>query len=433
MYLDRRYISDRDPLHMPSRSLNAAMLVDEHILLQERFWQFEALMGYLRLQGHLSVEVVAEAKRRFPSIPSYEVDFMAKNLQRVAKDHVLLNAIIMGGETMVSSMGMRRQIYPLQRSIGVGGMGAIYEAYFESGSSLEPAIVKQFTPTPISSLASRDHAIYSIREAGRRDNHRMEACNIKRFFPRPRPGFVKPLFVGKRKHDTDDLLVYERICALDGRSYDLSEVSTKRLLPPSAIINAVAHAAYHLEGLHQDGIVHGDLTLLNIFLNQRGEGIIGDLCTLFSLRDPVWFQRNASDRVGYLLSHVDLGSGVMEFDIPNNPSYFDSDLVEKALQRGNSLKVVDYLTLGTGILRILEDQSLLVRSSSGWDYAPWLHERCAAGFPIPPALVDLVALAYQLRAIDTPNLSVSLITVSKILQDIVTGFQESIDPLYNKQ
>ncbi len=449
MDLTDRPRNDRDALRLPSRQLDRARLIDEQNLLQSRFLQFDALSGYLRLQeerfsqlnallgyfrlqGMLTAVVIAEATRRFKSFKKYEINFIAANFNQIITDPALLNALIMGGDAIVSANGDVGQVYPVQRPIGIGGMAAVYEAYFSDGAALEAAVVKQFIPNSPSSDAPEAVAEHVLDEVDRRHSHRMEAFNIKRFFPRPRPGFVRPLFVGRRRQDEEELVVYEKVVSLNGRSYDLADISAKRLLPPSAILRAFTHAVFNLEGLHEDGVVHGDLTLLNMFLNQRGEGVIGDLSTLFSLKDPVRFQRNTSDGIGYLLSKVDLGSDTLEFDIPHNRTYFDADLIERALQSGNSLKVVDYLALGTGILLILENLGLLVRASNSWDYAPWFQDRMASGYPLPSALVDLVALAHQLRAIDRRDLSVSLVVVSKILHNIVAGFQESIDPLYRK-
>lgn len=431
MYLDPRYRADRDVLRLPSRSLDRQMLVDEHIYLQERFLQFDGLLGYLRSNG-VTGDVKAAAARRFKLIKEYEINFIAANLKKVIADPVLLNALIMGGDTLTADSGVQGQIYPVQRAIGIGGMGAVYEAYFSEGATLDAAVVKQFIPSLPSLHTAEAIAAHVHDESDKRQIHQLEVYNIKRFFLAPRPGFVKPLFIGRFKPNEGEVIVYERIVSSNGQSYDLAEISAKWLLPPSALLSALADAVYHLEALHQEDIVHGDPTLLNIFLNENGQGVVGDFCTLFSLKDPVSFGKNLSDGAGYLLSHGDLGSGMTEFEIPNNRSFFDTDLIERSLQSGNSFKVVDYCALAMNIFQILVDFQLLVRTDNGWDYAPWLQSRVALGYPLPSALVDLVALASQLRAIDRPNLSVSLVAVSRILQNIAPGFQESIDPFYRR-
>ncbi|MBP7057381.1 protein kinase family protein, partial [Candidatus Gracilibacteria bacterium] len=221
--------------------------------------------------------------------PEYTADewvAIINDYQLVADSVELQDALIVGGKVLRNAGGNSASLYTTTIILGQGGMGVVKDGFLLKEGRFLSAAVKEpialvIDPTLDQQQQIDDHEF-------RKDNYFIEACNAKEYLSTPVENVVEVLFVSEPdRHGELPIIVYKKITNRDGKSEDLYTVAEKHAVAPSAKLLAFAAVVEGVARLHSQGKVHLDLKPENMVLNEKGEGVIIDPASMFSVLDTI--------------------------------------------------------------------------------------------------------------------------------------------------
>ncbi len=371
-------------------------------------------------------QLLANAKSHCPSFSQEELLAMLNQHDLVRNNLHLQGALITGGRKVLEGPDHKLVSIFSMSLLGQGGLGKVTDAYLLKDACFVPAVVKEshqwdIDPNdPQVAEKTRQNQVFQA-------NFLVEMNNAIDCLTNNVPGMIKPLLVvpGNGAEESS-LIAYEKIANKDGASLDFGYLATDPRFLISKKLATFAGAATILADLHASGRVHLDFKPENVMVNEKGDPVVIDIGSRIALNDEIHIDPDADPKPhGSITKRFDYGLQGLAF----TPHMLPLAPVKRAVEQGKSLEVVDRLALGNSLVNILRDAGFLVNPNYP-DVVTYQKYFNLPDDKYPPAsLLDMLALATELRDIDSDTPLRPLTEIAAELRLIATRFQLELDPL----
>lgn len=370
--------------------------------------------------------LLANAKAHCPNFSQEELLAMLNQHDLVRNNLHLQGALITGGRKVVEGPDHKLVSIFSMSLLGQGGLGKVTDAYLLKDSRFVPAVVKeshQWVIDPNDPQAGEK----TRQNQAFQSTFLVEMNNAIDCLTHNVPGMIKPLLVVPGNGAGEgSLIAYEKIANKDGESLDFGYLATDPRFLISKKLAAFAGAATILADLHASGRAHLDFKPENVMVNEKGEPVVIDIGSRFGLNDEIHIDPDAEPKPhGSITKRFDYGMQGLAF----TPEMVPLAPVKRALEQGKGLEVVDRIALGNSLVTLMQYANFLTNPN----YPDLITYQKYFNLPddqYPPAsLHDLLALAAELRDIDSDRPLRSLKVIGNEIRLIATRFQLDLDQL----
>ncbi len=420
----------------PSKDV-IAQAVEKRMTLEEaerfrnaRAVQLQYVLGLVTNQSptnHFDLaHLLANAKSHCPDFSQEELLAMINQHDLVRSNLHLQGALITGGRKVVEGPDHKPVSIFSMRLLGQGGLGKVTDAYLLKDAMFVPAVVKEShqweidPKDPEAPAKMRQNQIFQ-------SNFLVEMNNAIDCLQHNVPGMIRPLLVVPGNGaDESSLIAYEKIANKDGESLDFGYLATDPRFLISKKVAAFAGAATILADLHASGRAHLDFKPENVMVNEKGEPIIIDIGSRIALTDEVHVDPDADPKpYGSITKRFDYGMQGLGF----TPDMVPLARVKNALGQGKGLEVIDRIALGNSLVTLLQYANFLTNPNFP-DLISYQKYFNLPDDQYPPqSLKDMLALAAELRDIDSDTPLRSLRVIADEIRLIATRFQLDLDLL----
>lgn len=370
--------------------------------------------------------LLANAKSHCPDFSQEELLAMINQHDLVRTNLHLQGALITGGRKVLDGVDHKPVSIFSMSLLGQGGLGKVTDAYLLKGAMFLPAVVKEshqweIDPSdPKLADKTRQNQIFQA-------NFLVEMNNAVDCLQHNISGMIKPLLVvpGNGAEESS-LIAYEKIANKDGESLDFGYLATDPRFLISKKVAAFAGAATILADLHASGRAHLDFKPENVMVNEKGEPIIIDIGSRIALTDEIKVDPDADPKpYGSITKRFDYGVQGLGF----TPDMVPLAPVKRALEQGKGLEVIDRIALGNSLVTLLQYANFLTNPNFP-DLVTYQKYFNLPDDRYPPqSLKDMLALASELRDIDSDKPLRSLRVIADEIRLIATRFQLDLDLL----